>query len=382
MSAGPLKAWREKLHAGEIKHDPAQELAIEKLQSLHIKLEGYKPATGRGGLMSRLGFGRKDTAEPPQGLYIYGDVGRGKSMLMDLFFDGVQVERKRRVHFHAFMQEMQERLHDWRQNNREDASKNDPMPKIAKIVAEETWLLCFDEFHVTNIADAMILGRLFEALFAEGVVVVTTSNWVPKDLYKDGLQRDRFLPFIALLQERLDVLELSSETDYRLIRMKGLPVYYTPLNANTARELDTAFQRLEGGSKGHPDVVHVKGRDIPVSRAGNGVAWFTFDELCKAALGPGDYLAIAKRYHTIVLANVPKLSPQRRDEAKRMMTLVDALYEHKTKLVASAEAPPSALYPQGKEAFEFMRTVSRLTEMQSQDYIESDHLGDWARTEK
>ncbi len=379
MSAGPLKSYRAKLANQEIKHDPAQELAVEKLQSLHFKLEGYRPTTGRSGLMARLGFGKRGTdTDPPQGLYIFGDVGRGKSMLMDLFFDGVQVERKRRVHFHAFMQEIQERLHAWRKDNK-GSDANDPMPKIAQAVAEETWLLCFDEFHVTNIADAMILGRLFEALFKEGVVIVSTSNWAPGDLYKNGLQRDRFLPFIALIKEKLDILELSSETDYRLIRMKGMPVYYTPLNAHTDEALKAAFQRLEGGSQGHPDSLSVKGRTISVSRAGNGVAWFTYEELCQQPLGPGDYLAIAKRYHTIVLAGIPQLSPTKRDEAKRLMTLIDALYEHRTKLVASAEAAPSSLYPQGKEAFEFMRTVSRMTEMQSQDYIEGDHLGDWAR---
>ncbi|HEY9548223.1 MAG TPA: cell division protein ZapE, partial [Kiloniellaceae bacterium] len=333
---------------------------------------GYRPAADGGGWKARLGLARR-RAEPPQGLYIFGSVGTGKSMLMDLFFRSAPIERKRRVHFHAFMQEVQDRLHAWRQDPA-NKDKADPLPIIGAELAEEAWLLCFDEFHVVNIADAMILGRLFETLFASGVVVVATSNWPPDRLYEGGLQRERFQPFIALVKERLDVLELDSGVDYRLRRLKDITVYHAPLGQRADAALDGAFAELTEGSEPAPESLHYKGRVIAVPLAARGVARFSFAELCEQPLGPGDYLAIAGLYHTLVLSGVPALSAEKRNEARRFMTLIDALYEHRVKLVVSAAAPPERLYASGDGAGEFQRTVSRLQEMRSADYIAKAHM--------
>jgi cell division protein ZapE len=287
-------------------------------------------------------------------------------MLMDLFFAVAPVEKKRRVHFHAFMLETHERIH--RHGKR---APGDPIGPVAASIASETTLLCFDEFHVTDIADAMILGRLFQALFGHGVVVVATSNRAPDELYKDGLQRERFLPFIALLQQRLDVLELESGRDYRLAKLARKPVYHHPLTGEAHEALETAFADLTDGAAGEPAVIDVKGRRLTVSRAAKGVAWFTFDELCVRPLGAADYLALAERFHTIILEGIPAMGPEQRNEAKRFNTLIDTLYDRHVNLVASAAAAPEALYPAGDFAFEFERTVSRLQEMQSADYIEA-----------
>ncbi|MBL8671179.1 MAG: AFG1 family ATPase [Alphaproteobacteria bacterium] len=371
----PLDAYRARIASSEIRQDPGQELAVTKLQSLYFALQGYRPAQGKGG-RGFFGWSRRtDDTPPPNGLYVYGEVGRGKSMLMDLFFGAAPVAQKRRVHFHAFMQEIHGRLHAWRQATKDDRSARDPMPKIAEQVAAETWLLCFDEFVVNNIADAMILGRLFEALFERGVIVVATSNFAPDDLYKDGLQRDRFTPFIALIKERMDVLQLEGAQDYRLVRLKGLPTYYTPRGAAAAAELERAFRRLADGETGAPDSVEVQGRSVPVQRAANGVAWFSFDDLCERPLGPADYLAIARSFHSVVLADVPVMGPERRNEARRFITLIDALYEHKVTLICSADAPPHHLYASGEGANEFLRTVSRMVEMQSEHYQAQPHAG-------
>ena len=369
---GPLAAYRRLRHDGELHHDAGQELAAEKLQSLHNALRGYKPAGGSGSWKARLGLARR-REEPPQGLYIFGGVGTGKSMLMDLFFASAPLEKKRRVHFHAFMQEVQDRLHAWRQDSA-NKGKADPLPLIAEALAEEVWLLCFDEFHVVNIADAMILGRLFETLFAAGVVVVSTSNWPPDRLYEGGLQRERFLPFIELVKQRLDVLELDSGVDYRLQRLKDIAVYHAPLGPRAEAALDKAFAELTEGAEAAPDIVYFKGREIAVPLAARGVARFSFADLCERPLGAGDYLAIAGLYHTLVISGVPGLSAEKRNEARRFMTLIDALYEHRVKLVVSAAAPPERLYPAGDGAVEFQRTVSRLQEMRSADYIAKAHM--------
>ena len=361
---GPLANWRARVREGGLDHDPVQELAAEKLQSLHRALNGYQPAVDRSWL-DRLGLGRRNEA-PPCGLYIYGGVGRGKSMLMDLFFDTAPVERKRRVHFHEFMLEIHDRLHALRSGA---ARVDDVLPAVAEQIAEDAWLLCFDEFHVTNIADAMILGRLFEALFAHGVIVVATSNWPPDDLYKGGLQRELFLPFIALIKEKLDVLHLEAARDYRLARLMTMQVYHLPLGPAADNALAKAFADLTDGVEAQVSSLSVKGRTVLVPRAARGVACFDFADLCEKPLGAADYIAIAVAYRTVIIANIPRIKAEKKNEAKRFSTLIDALYERRVKLICSAAVSPHNLYPDGKHAFEFQRTVSRLMEMQSVEYI-------------
>jgi cell division protein ZapE len=378
MPNGPLALYRSRRGTGTLKADAAQEYAAERLQSLFQALREYRPAMGKVGWRARFGLTRRPDPAP-QGLYIFGDVGRGKSMLMDLFYETAPVENRRRVHFHAFMIEVHERLHQHRQAAKEaegGGKKNgdESIPDLARAIADEAWLLCFDEFHVTDIADAMILGRLFTALFDLGVVVVATSHWPPDDLYKDGLQRDLFLPFIRLLKERVDIVELSGPTDYRRDRLKGSQVYYCPHGPATERALHDLFETLTGGSPSTHCTLTAQGRKVDVPKAARGVAWFSFHELCARPLGAGDYLAIATHFHTVFIDRVPKLKEAQRNEAKRFMTLIDALYEHKVKTIISAQCPPDAIYNEGLHAFEFQRTVSRLMEMQAEDYLETDHL--------
>ena len=381
---GVLEQYRELLSQGTLKPDSAQALAVEKLASLAKALASYHPEQGAEGWLSRFGFGSRspkalqwqpgdsdDASVAKQGLYIFGAVGRGKSMLMDLFFAAAPVEKKRRVHFHAFMQEVHASIFAWQRET--DGDRESVIPDLAREISQNSWLLCFDELQVTDIADAMILGRLFRALFDLGVVVVTTSNRAPDDLYKDGLQRERFLPFIAEIKQRLDLLELDSSRDYRLGRKKGMQVYFTPLDGAEAR-LDDAFAKLTGGKSGQPAPMTVLGRTWQVPRAADGVARFSFDELCSGTFGPADYLALATHYHTLVLDAVPILSPANRDSAKRFVTLIDSLYEHKVTFLCSAQAAPEVLYPEGDGSFEFQRTVSRLMEMQSVEYLTQSHL--------
>ncbi len=380
---GPLAQYRARLQAGDIRRDPAQELAAEKLESLHNALSGYEPPSGRMGWKERFGLGRR-REDPPQGLYIYGGVGRGKSMLMDLFFRTALVARKKRVHFHAFMQDVHRLLNEIRRREADktmkgrprnrDRSRDDVILEVARKLADEAWLLCFDEFQVLDIADAMILGRLFEALFDAGVVVVATSNRPPRDLYKDGLQRELFLPFIDLIQKKLDLFELDSGTDYRLESMRTMNVYLTPLGQETEAKLRAYFARLTHGADVGPDTLMVNGRELTIPMASDDIAFASFRELCEEPRGPADYLAIAGKFDVVFLSRIPQLTPEKRNEAKRFVTLIDALYEHRVKLICSAERPPEDLYREGTGAFEFERTISRLHEMQTEDYMGAEHL--------
>ena len=376
---GPLPAYQDLIANGSLAADPAQAMAVDRLQDLWERLRDYDPkpqSPQGGGLLSRLLHPRFIVARhaeeyEPTGLYLVGEVGRGKSMLMDLFFDAAQVRRKKRIHFHRFMQNIHSRFHAYKRAHPEVA---DPIPPLADQIAAESALLCFDEFQVNDIADAMILGRLFQALFDRGVVVVTTSNTAPDDLFKGQPGRDAFLPFIALIKQRLELLVMNGARDYRRERMRGLRTWQVPADDMARRELDKAFRRLTGGSAVRPVTLTVMGRELVVQQASDGVARFDFDSLCNTALGAGDYLAIATHFHTLVLDDIPRLSPENYDQARRFIVLVDTLYDQRVKLIASAAATPDQLYQHGKNAKMFERTASRLDEMQSEDWLGLAHL--------
>jgi cell division protein ZapE len=354
--------------AGELRPDAEQESAAKRLNQLKEALEAV-PA--RGSVLWRL-MGRK--AEPPRGIYLWGGVGRGKSMLMDLFHDNLAINRKRRVHFHAFMLEVHARLRIERQKE-----LGDPIPPLVEAIALETRCLCFDEMVVNNSADAMIMSRLFTGLMDAGVTLVATSNRVPTDLYKNGLNREHFLPFIALIEARMDVLALNGPNDYRMERLAGVQTWHSPLGDAATQACRNAFFRLTD----YPpeDATHVPseeidvggGRMMHVPKSLKGVAVFSFKRLCEEARGASDYLAVARRYHSVIIVGIPKLKPENRNEAARFVTLIDALYEHKVKLIVAADAVPDALYESGDGRFEFDRTVSRLMEMQSHDYLALGH---------
>ncbi len=370
MAQGPRAEYQAKLAAGDLQPDPAQARAVDSLQTLWGALDGYRPAAGAGWWKKRFGF-LAGANKPPRGLYLFGDVGRGKSMVMDMFFTNAPVDPKRRVHFHAFMQQVHRVLAEIRSG---DESVADPIPAVAARLATEARLLCFDEFQVQDIADAMILGRLFDCLLRLQVVMVITANLPPDDLYKDGLQRDLFMPFIELIGANLSVLELDGNTDYRLEFMRSTDVYLIPVNSETNSRLRDNFLRLTNGREGLPDVIDVQGRRIQVPMSADGVASVGFGDLCEQPLGAADYLAIAKRYHTILLSGIPRMLPEKRNEAKRFVTLIDALYEHRVNLICTAETAPEKLYPTGDGAREFKRTASRLVEMQSDTYMEKRHI--------
>lgn len=370
MAEGLLGEYQAKLAAGDLQPDPAQARAVDSLQALWRALDGYRPAASAGWWKKRFGFLAGDN-NPPRGLYLFGGVGRGKSMVMDMFFESTPTAPKRRVHFHAFMQQVHRVLAEIRSG---DESVADPIAVVAARLAAEARLLCFDEFQVQDIADAMILGRLFDCLFRLRVVMVITANLPPGDLYKDGLQRDLFLPFIELIGANLSVLELDGNTDYRLEFMRSVDVYLTPLNSETNSRLRENFHRLSNGRQGFADVIDVHGRRIRVPMSADGVACVGFGDLCEQPLGAADYLAIAKRYHTIVLSGIPQMLPEKRNEAKRFVTLIDALYEHRVNLICTAETVPEKLYPTGDGAHEFKRTASRLIEMQSDAYMGKKHI--------
>ena len=346
-----------RIAAGTLRADPAQHAVLSDLESLRAWLEAN--ATRRVGLFAGL-FAKPVT--PPPGLYLWGGVGRGKSMLMDLFTEATDITAKRRVHFHAFMQSVHHGMHEARKTGTDD-----PLAPVADAIIKDTRLLAFDEMQITDITDAMVVGRLFEKLLAAGVVIVTTSNRPPADLYKNGLNRALFLPFIALLETRFTVRELVSPTDYRQHRLSGAQVYFHPAGRVTA-QIDAIWSDLTGGAKGEPLSLPVNGRTVTVPRFASGIGRASFWDLCARPLGPGDYLAIAAALRVLILEDIPQLSASNYNEAKRFVTLIDSLYEARVRLICSAADIPERLYLEGTGAFEFERTASRLREMQSADW--------------
>lgn len=347
----PSEALAREVAAGRLQPDAGQARAAERLSRLCEEVARWKG--GQSGLLRK--------ARPtPRGVYLWGGVGTGKSLMMDLFFQSAPIPAKRRVHFHQFLQEIQKRV--TAERARRDS---DPLPRVGAAIARETRLLCFDELQVTDVGDAMILGRLFQALFESGVLMVATSNRPPADLYKNGLNRQLFLPFIALIESRMEVMRLDEGKDYRLDALETAPGYFTPLGPETDAAMDRCFARLTGGAHAAAGELQVGGRRLEVPLQAAGVARFPFEALCARPLGPADYHAVATGFETVMIDRVPVMTPDRRDQAKRFATLIDELYEAKTRLAVSAAAEPSGLYPEGDYAFEFERTASRLVEMRA-----------------
>ena len=374
MPSSIIAQYAAGVAAGRVERDAAQIAVVDRLARLEGEIIEHRLARKS----SSLGwlFARDKKQAPLKGLYIYGEVGRGKTMLMDLFYEASPVQRRRRAHFHEFMIDVHERVHALRQKMKVgEYADEDPIELVAKDLARDAWLLCFDEFHVTDIADAMILGRLFAQLFTRGVVVVATSNVAPVDLYKDGLNRALFVPFIQMLEEHMDIVRLASRTDFRLEKLAGKPVWYVPADEAADAALDDAWRRLARENDGGAQELSLKGRTIHVPRAAMGVVRFSFHDLCEQPLAAADYLRIAHEYHTIILDHIPVMTFGNRNAAKRFIILIDTLYDMNVKLIASAAAEPDALYcaDEGYEAQEFQRTASRLIEMRSEDYLARPH---------
>jgi cell division protein ZapE len=377
LPQSPLEHYRALSETGKLRPDEAQWRAAAAFDALHRKLKNYRPRRRR--LFS---VGANDPQSEIKGIYLHGDVGRGKSFLMDLFFAGVSLTKKRRIHFNAFMAETHQRMHEWRNLSEDDRESraefvrdagDDPIAPVAKRIASEATLLAFDEFQVTDVADAMILGRLFEKLFGLGVIIVATSNIAPDRLYEGGLNRTLFLPFIAMIEEKMQVIELDGPRDYRVERMDGVKVYVTPLSAESDAAMDAAWQRLTDSTRGSPQTLTVLQRKLAVPQAAKGVARFTFDELCRQPLGAADYLALARAFHTILIDRIPAFEPEDGNEARRFTLLIDTLYDERVKLVCSAAAAPSELCSACEDADWFKRAASRLMEMQSAQYLSLGH---------
>jgi len=359
--------------SGMIERDAAQARIADSFAALEQRLSGYRPARKQR-LLGRL-FRDKDEA-PPRGIYIHGDVGRGKTMLMDLFFQTSPVEHKRRAHFHEFMADVHERIYAYRRSiSLGHLADSDVITLTANAIFNEAWLLCFDEFHVTDIADAMILGRLFAKLFEFGTVVVATSNVAPEDLYKGGLNRALFLPFISQIEAHMDVMRLDARTDFRLEKLTGVKMWLVPDDAEASGALNKAWAKMTGNAPCKPRDISVKGRILHVPCSAHGVARFSFADLCEAPLAAGDYLRLARDYHTILVDHIPVMDYPQRNAAKRFISLIDTLYDNAVKLMASAAADPVSLYlaTDGNEANEFKRTSSRLIEMSSESYLALPH---------
>ena len=365
--------YQSLVSSGAIEADAAQAAAADAFTELEARLTGYKPLSKQG-LLGRL-FADKEEA-PRRGLYVHGDVGRGKTMLMDLFFQQSPVVHKRRAHFHEFMAEVHERIYGYRQNiARGEIADGDVIGLTAASIFDEAWLLCFDEFHVTDIADAMILGRLFSKLFELGTVVVATSNVAPDDLYKGGLNRALFLPFIAQISDHMEVLRLDARTDFRLEKLAGVKMWLVPADPAAAAALDKAWIKMTGNAPRRPRDISIKGRILHVPCSAHGVARFSFADICEKPLAASDYLRLAHDYHTIMVDRIPAMDYADRNAAKRFITLIDTLYDNAVKLMASAGADPLSLYvaTEGNEANEFKRTSSRLIEMSSESYLALPH---------
>jgi len=388
---GPTAQYQRQIAEGEIRPDPDQARLVARFERLYHDLKNYPEAQGRG---SRLGlkswrlfriFDGGKTSERPHGLYVVGGVGRGKSMLMDLFYKTAPLKAKRRVHFHEFMLEVHDRINAWKKLDAKGrvaaggkASDDDPIPPVADQIARSATLLCFDELQVHDIADAMVLHRLFGELWDAGVIVVATSNRLPDELYKGGINRQLFLPFIERLKNECENYSLNGPTDYRLDRLRGMTTYYTPVDATSTQALTDAFWQLtdrdvEDSAKVPSATLCVQGRELFVPKSARGVAVFSFKRLCANPLGSADYLMIARNYHTVIMVAIPQMGPEKRNEAKRFVTFIDALYEQGVKFLCSADVMPTELYQAGDGSFEFDRTVSRLMEMQSQEYLARGH---------
>ncbi|MBI1197104.1 MAG: cell division protein ZapE [Phenylobacterium sp.] len=371
MASALQAAYDARVRSGDIRPDPAQAAALQPLLRLEAELAGDEP---EGGILAML---RRRHPEPIRGVYLVGPVGRGKSMLMDLFYEAVGAEKKRRTHFHVFMGEIHRLIDAWRKGDRAARKTrfgqhkgDDPIPPVADVVARDARLLCFDEFQVTDIADAMILGRLFEALFARGVTLVATSNRLPDELYKNGINRQLFLPFIDLLKRKVDVVPIAGPHDYRLDRLRAAGVWFSPDDPDNRRQTAALWRDMLGPEEEDGETLEVLGRKVHFPHAAGGLLRASFESLCSVALGPNDYVAVAERFHTIFLEGVPRLTPDRREEARRFVILIDALYEARTRLIVRAEAEPTLLYPEGDGAFEFERTASRLQEMRSESWLQ------------
>ncbi|MGY4474997.1 cell division protein ZapE [Bradyrhizobium sp. USDA 3364] len=368
-----LEHYRSLIASGAIEADPAQAAAADAFGALEERLASYKPQRKQG-LLGRLFGGDKD--DKPRGLYVHGEVGRGKTMLMDLFFQQSPVEHKRRAHFHEFMAEAHERIYGYRQQiARGEIADGDVIALTAQAIFDEAWLLCFDEFHVTDIADAMILGRLFAKLFDLGTVVVATSNVAPEDLYKGGLNRALFLPFIAQISEHMDVLRLDARTDFRLEKLVGVKMWLVPADDAADAALNAAWRKMTGNAPCKARLIPIKGRILNVPCSAHGVARFSFMDICEKPLAASDYLRLAHDYHTILIDHIPVMDYAERNAAKRFISLIDTLYDNAVKLMASAAADPVSLYlaEDGVEAMEFKRTSSRLIEMSSESYLALPH---------